>query len=569
MKRGIKMIDEIEVKENRRRDRKREAFEYKMESDVDGTSYLFAMLLLDEAVKDVKGFLQDDLDERFKRAKYTIMDYANKMKMVAPFHDDESLRDVFDAAMELDKMDWDWGFDKEFEAGLVARMPKALMDLYKGRIGAETKTVLVAEAENFYPYLNELIEDNEGVEFVLTTQSDVNRRALLAALGQLDLDNVQIIAADVYEKGFTKDKADLIFTLPLGHGTSASIAAVNNLLCNLNDRAKLLVTVPGRVIGLSGVDFRDFRRKISKEYKLNEMAELPAGLFDYTALKTCLLDIERTEPKEYDDVSVRRYVFTTADGEAPEEGFRSRRLGRGGRHIEQDPEIEVKEKVSIKAKDLWNDEKEWNIPAMLAANSDEYTAFYGSSVPKTRLDEVASVMRGRALYEYERVKEGNVGVLSISNLTGDEISFKNLDRIQTDESDWLDLYRLKEGDLLLPARGTAPKTAIFHEKAVGCPCVASVNLIVIRPRGPELNSLYLKIFLDSALGKMLLRGVQQGDRLINLSHNDLKGLEIPLPSREEQDEKAQKYEKEYEIYRETVDNAVERWNRAKEDLQKF
>ena len=49
-------------------------------------------------------------------------------------------------------------------------------------------------------------------------------------------------------------------------------------------------------------------------------------------------------------------------------------------------------------------------------------------------------------------------------------------------------YLLQEGNVLLPARGTAIRTAVFHEQTY--PCIVSSNVIVIRPDQKNLDGYY-------------------------------------------------------------------------------
>ena len=69
-------------------------------------------------------------------------------------------------------------------------------------------------------------------------------------------------------------------------------------------------------------------------------------------------------------------------------------------------------------------------------------------------------------------------------------------------------YILQDGDLLIPARGTAIRVAVFKEQSY--PCIASSNVIVIRAKSKELNPTYLKVFFDSSLGRKILLLHQQG-----------------------------------------------------------
>ena len=126
---------------------------------------------------------------------------------------------------------------------------------------------------------------------------------------------------------------------------------------------------------------------------------------------------------------------------------------------------------------------------------------------------------------------------------------------------------LQEGDVLLPARGTAIRTAVFHEQSY--PCIASSNLIVIRPDTRILDSTYLKIFLDSPIGNKIISGAQQGMTVMNISYKDLKVLEVPIPSMEKQKAVAKEYLDELTKYIEAVTAAEKRWSEILAKLQMF
>src|SRR5699024_3013828 len=101
------------------------------------------------------------------------------------------------------------------------------------------------------------------------------------------------------------------------------------------------------------------------------------------------------------------------------------------------------------------------------------------------------------------------------------------------------------------------------------PCIASSNVIVIRPNEKELDGYYLKIFLDSPIGNKLISGAQQGMTVMNISYKDLNVLEVPLPPMEKQQATAKEYREELKKYKETVAKAEKQWNGVLKKLQTF
>ena len=179
---------------------------------------------------------------------------------------------------------------------------------------------------------------------------------------------------------------------------------------------------------------------------------------------------------------------------------------------------------------------------------------------------MAEIFRGKNVTK--KVPNGNVGVINISNIGEYALNSDNLDYIDEEERK-VSNYLLQEGDVLLPGRGTAIRVAVFHEKDFSFPCIASSNVIVIRPDEKVLKSLYLKIFLDSPIGGKVISQAQQGTTVMNLSYKDLNDIEVPLPPMEEQQEITLKYEYELRHFQEAIAQAERRWRKVLDELEQF
>ena len=190
--------------------------------------------------------------------------------------------------------------------------------------------------------------------------------------------------------------------------------------------------------------------------------------------------------------------------------------------------------------------------------------YQASDTRKIQLGEVAEIFRGKSVTKKDTT--GSIGVVNISNIGQYEIDYTSLDKLDEEERK-VQNYILQEGDVVLPARGTAIRTAVFHEQ--GYPCIASSNVIIIRPKANTLNGMFLKIFIDSPIGNSMISSLQQGMTVMNISYKDLKLLEVPFPVFEEQEKVATEYRKAYEDYIETISNAEKRWNDTLSRLQDF
>lgn len=205
---------------------------------------------------------------------------------------------------------------------------------------------------------------------------------------------------------------------------------------------------------------------------------------------------------------------------------------------------------------------DWNIDKIFARQDDDWQNFQNSNTKRVTLSDIATSFRGKVVNSKDET--GAIGVVNIANIKEFDIDYNSLDHLDTDERK-ISNYILQDGDILIPARGTTIKTAVFREQQY--PCIASSNLIVIRPNKNQVSPTYLKIFLDSPLGVKQIKGLQQGTTLMNISYKDIMSVEIPMIPLEEQKVISEEYEKELSLYQNTISVANDRWQNVVKELQ--
>lgn len=430
-------------------------------------------------------------------------------------------------------------------------VPEVLSSLMAEHIWEGASSILIAEAEKFVPNLKSIVDRYAGRKFTFTAANEINARALERVFSGYE--NVRIFAKSIYEYGALNEKFDFIISAPTFGGRDLvrdsnficrefEMIALENLLLHIAPSGRLAIIMPARIT-FAGGRVKELRDFIMQMYKLEEIAELPYGIFSYTGIKTFLLVIGegRTE-----DVIVRKY-------EAPG------RKTKGGL-VES---IELAEDTFVMSDEL-EEIGDWSIDKLLVQQDEEFLRYQSSAVRKIQLGEAAEIFRGKAVNKKDM--NGTIGVMNISNIGQYEISYDSLDKINAEERR-VQSYILHEGDVLLPARGTAIRTAVFHEQSY--PCIASANVIVIRPNPKMLNSTFLKIFIDSPIGNGMISSLQQGATVMNISYKDLKLLEVPFPSLEEQEKAAKEYDESYQVYKQAISKAEEKWNTTLSKLQNF
>ncbi|MBO6290028.1 MAG: restriction endonuclease subunit S [Alphaproteobacteria bacterium] len=429
---------------------------------------------------------------------------------------------------------------------------KTFFDLVMRNIKNPGDTMLIPEGEKFAPYLTSIVENDVNCRYIITTARKFEYVLLTEIFKEQR--NVQIIQGQIYEPGFINEKFDTILSVP-NYGTSSSfnrdnqfmcreydLIATENLLLHLSPVGKLIILLPARVTFAAG-RVKDFRRFIQHSYSLDEIAELPVGVLSNTGVKTFLFTISA---KGNEDTSIKRYVF---ENDNPV----NRRLGSLSLKLQDETFIMPEELDAL---------GDWNVDKIFASQDEDWTQYQNSSVRKIPLKDVAEIFRGKAITE--KNPTGSIGVINISNILEYDIDYNSLDHLEEQERRVAN-YILKTDDLLLPARGTAIRTAVFNEQTY--PCIASSNLIVIRPKSGALSGTYLKLFLDSAIGKKLIKSTQQGTAVMNISYRDLENIEIPYLPFEKQKEIAQKYTEALAQYKETISSAEDKWQDTVRELE--
>lgn len=428
-------------------------------------------------------------------------------------------------------------------------VPEALSDKFAEYIGKDTKQVLITDCEQYGPPLLDLTESHPEVNFTLTSQQSV--KANLLSLIFSNVANVKVILADIYSYGFTSEKYDLIISIPIFGARLLSdkddfisrefdLIAVQNLLYHVNMDGNLVMVLPAKIT-FGGGSVASLREYIENNYKIKEISPLPSGLFaPYTYIRTYLFIFSTGKT---DDIVIKQY-----ESEKP---------------IQKNApckKLVVKNEIL-----LFNDEfselSGWNVDMAFSEEDEDIKAFSASRVKKLKLKDVASVFRGKAVTA--RLESGNVSVINISNITDTGIDYSNLDMIEEEKRN-VSRYILNEGDVLVTARGTTVKIAVFEQQSTIC--IPSANINVIRPR-EMLRGAYLKLFLESPVGIKMLQSLQRGTVVVNINYKDIMELEVPVLPIEVQDELIEEYNTGLKLYKGTVAAAEEGWRGVKQDIQ--
>lgn len=496
------------------------------------------------------------VDENFNPCELSDDELYEIMQSVAgnfgidnPFPDKERFLNKYKTLSSFEDVSWE-DIMEYGDRRSKFRVPEALIDVMEENFIEGFQEVLIPEAEKFSPCLERIVEAHGDSHFTLTTIDNFYYKILSEMF--IDNDMVDVKQTSIYEYEFTAEKYDLILAVPIfgvrdvADESSTFICreydmiAAENLALHLRSDGILAIVLPAKIT-FGGGRIKELREFLQSMYCIKEIAALPAGIFENTGVKTYLLTITTGRT---DEVVIKRYATETGNP----------RKNGASKLLVQDDTFVLEDELT--------DMGDWNVDRIFESQDEDWIKFQESNVKKQELGTVASIFRGKAISRKEPT--GNIGVVNISNIGDYEIDYSNLDHIE-EEARKVNNYLLKTGDLLIPARGTAIRVAIFEEQPY--PCIASSNVIVIRAVDESLSTTYLKLFFDSPLGRKMLVTRQQGTTVMNISYKELNNLEIPLPSMEEQKQIAEKYVEELEIYKKSIEAAENRWHSVLAELQ--
>ncbi len=452
---------------------------------------------------------------------------------------------------------------------MVMYVSPALEDIFINAIEkSKAKSVLIFGIEGFSKKLLEVVKKHKDIEFSFMMNVDnyscyMLLKEIYKNINIIDVDsnyvdaisNVKFINEKIYKYGYHNNaKYDLIIAVPK-FGTisdtflrsqmianSWDLMVTEILLKSLNEKGVLKVVVTPKIIFSGGIDSK-FRKYLLENYKLLEIADLPAGLFNnVTMVKTVLLTLSTGAS---DKIQVKKYV-----SDKP----LARNTECTSLNIDKEETISIEE---LQADDSWN-------ISLLLESDDEVAQYKNTGLPMVKLKDIADVFRGKATSRLDSGKK--VGVINIADITDNEIDYDKVSFVD-EEQQKIIKYLLEDGDILISSRGTTIKVAMFEKQNEQY--IPAVNFNVIRiheSAKSKIKSEYLKIFFVSSIGQKLLASLQRGGVVMNINAKDLYSLNIPLLSLQEQQKIIDQYNEEFAKYKRTLKQITDKWNNVKENI---
>ena len=129
--------------------------------------------------------------------------------------------------------------------------------------------------------------------------------------------------------------------------------------------------------------------------------------------------------------------------------------------------------------------------------------------------------------------EKGVPYVRVADFPNDRLNLSTIRKTSPNIDEEFKRLRLKDGDLLLSIRGTVGRLIVIPEELEGANITQDSARLSIQPL---VNRDYVLWFLRSELAQMRMKGAVKGVAVRGINIGDVRALQVPLPSREEQNE---------------------------------
>lgn len=310
----------------------------------------------------------------------------------------------------------------------------------------------------------------------------------------------------------------------------------------LNDKGKaVIVSSAGSLFGV--VD-KEVRKYFIEKNLISHIIELPENINLYSSIKLYLIVIEKGKK----DKKIR---FSNVSDFVKKE----RRINKIN-ILEALDEVQNKS-IEIDLKEI--ERNDYTLDVNRYINNKKMVIEYGIT-----LDNVAEkIFRGYQFTASQidemytvNEEEANYKILEVSNIDNLGSIDNNLKCINSKGKD-LDKHLLQNDDIVLSAKGSKNKIAIIEKIEDNENIIPSGSLIVIRLNKNKMLPMYLKAFLESETGQIILNLSKTGIAIPSIIPSSLMKIVVKCPSIQEQEKFVDKYMMKYELYKVTKEKMNE------------
>lgn len=315
---------------------------------------------------------------------------------------------------------------------------------------------------------------------------------------------------------------------------SSNMLCILNMLESLSDKGILVTLVPNG--GLFNSNDTEIRKYLVENNYIDTIISLPPGIFPTSGVKTSMIILKKDRFVN-DNISMidaseifqkqRRYnLFSDENINQIMNMYKYKEESKISFEVSKDKIIENNYNLGL-GKYMKHESPLIN-PHTLGSVSEKI--FRGYQAKASDLDAMATEDEDATDYR----------IVNVSDIQLEGYVNESLKPVVIDEPKRFEKYCLMDGDILITAKNTIVKTAVYKQRD-NIKVILTGNLIAIRVNKDKINPYYLKTFLDSESGQAAIKSIQTGTSVISINPNSLKDMRISLLPSDQQEKLAKKF----------------------------
>lgn len=330
---------------------------------------------------------------------------------------------------------------------------------------------------------------------------------------------------------------------------SANLLWILNSLQSIKPDGIIVALVPNGIL-FNSID-TDIRKYLVENKYIDAIISLPTGILPFAGVASSLIILKK---------NISQY-HTIKMIDATEISCIQR---RGKTFTQEDIAYIV---------DLYKSEgqteKSFNVTLEEIVKNDFYLGFgrycsYSLINPCTLGNVTRKIFRGYQINAKEldqisidnEKEDSEYRIINISDIRAEGFVSRALKAVRIGDTQKFNKYCVKDGDIIITAKNTTIKSAIYRSYG-DYKAILTGNLIAIRVNETKINPYYLKAFLDSKQGGLIIKSIQTGTTIITLNTNSIKNMKVSLLEMALQDAIADEYMKNLNLIEELQEKYTE------------
>ena len=339
----------------------------------------------------------------------------------------------------------------------------------------------------------------------------------------------------------------------------AEVLFVDYIMEHLTPGGRSGIVVPEGIIFQSGNAYKSLRKSLVEKYLVGVIS-LPSGVFQpYSGVKTSILILDKELSQKTDKI-----FFGKVDNDGFDLGAQRREIEKNDRPIITNEVTEYLEglrngkiveskKITYVQKEIILGSNDIGLSCDRYSNNEISTTEYDL----VKLDSITSLItKGTTPTSvgFNFVNEG-INFVKIESITDNgNIKKEKFNYITQECHNSLKRSSLEENDILFSIAGALGRTYVVEKSIL--PSNTNQALSIIR-LNKQINPYYVSYILRSNVIKKKILGLKVGVAQMNISLEQVRNIEIPLPPIEVQEEifrELQQYQKIIDGAKQVVDN---------------